>query len=246
MEQGVIDQVPRTFIPALNEDSGVESGSFGTPATDAWFKANGQPNYNNTAYIDLARQSQRDVATAFWRYPSRSLRSQLAAHVLWLEPADDHLLLRENRTAIDTDADWFDRLVLVRLGRPGLNQPRRLSMSAPDLGLDMHPFGQEALISISWTKLAMHVLAIAGGVATIRRGRRSGDRRLSAAWTFAVATYGVMMLASNALEFGENMRFGYESMPALLLLCGIGLEAVVSRLALPRATIPDEPGRHRV
>jgi hypothetical protein len=78
---------------------------------------------------------------------------------------------------------------------------------------------------VSWTNVALHLLALTGVIWAISSGQRIGDRSLVTFAAVAGTLLFVKMIASNLFEFGENERFGYEVFPSLLLLALLGVES---------------------
>ncbi|MDQ1431846.1 MAG: hypothetical protein QOF40_2448, partial [Actinomycetota bacterium] len=182
---------------------------YGVAATDSRYKSTGQPNYNASLYIDVAEQFQRDAIELLrdGGLPAVA-RAEAAAYTLWAQPGDDLLQLRRARAPIAGYADWFDRLVLLRPVATGWNNPDRFTANAGSF-----PVG-DALGSISYTLLALFALAIYGGVAGWRRGRR-GDPVLRCVCVAGLILVGYSTVIGNALDYRENNRFRVETSPVV-------------------------------
>jgi hypothetical protein len=202
---------------------------YGAPATDVPYKSTGQPNYNASLYLDVAKQYQRDAIELVrdGGVPAVT-RAEAAAYTLWAEPADDLLQLQKVRRPIAGYADWFDRLVLLRPVATGWNNPSRFTADAGSF-----PIG-DALGSVSYTLLALFALAIYGGVAGWRRGRR-GDPVLRCVCVAGLILVVYSTVVGNALDYRENNRFRVETSPVVLVLGALGAELVWRRVHARRA-----------
>jgi hypothetical protein len=199
---------------------------FGVAATDALFKSTGQPNYNASIYIDVSRQYQRDAIDLLRNGgPGAIVRAEAAAYALWAEPADDLLQLRHVRAPVAGYADWFDRLVLLRPAATGWNDPHRFTADS-----GAFPVG-DALGSISYTWLGLFALALYGGVAGLRRGRRNDDRVLRCVCAIGLILVVYSTVIGNAVEYRENNRFRFETAPVVLVLGALGAELACRHLS---------------
>ena len=99
------------------------------------------------------------------------------------------------------DADWFDRLILLRPVVTGWNDPARFAASS-----GAFPWG-EALGSVSYTILALVAFAAYGIVVA---WRRRGDRVLHTVVTVAAILLVWSIVVRNALDYRENNRFRVE------------------------------------
>jgi hypothetical protein len=196
---------------------------YGVAATDTLDKSTGQPNFNAALYIDVASQYLRDsVALLRDGGISAITRAELAAYTVWDEPGDDSLQLQKVREPIAGYADWFDRLALLRPVATGFNNPERFTASSGSF-----PWG-EALGSISYTLLALFALAVYGGIAGWRRGRR-GDRALHCVCAVGLVLLLYSVVIGNALDYRENSRFRVEVAPVTLVLGAVGVELLLRR-----------------
>ena len=201
---------------------------YGAAATDQLRKSTGQPNFNASLYIDVAKRYQQDAIDLLSDGgPAAVARAELAAYTVWAEPGDDALQLEHVRAPIAGYADWFDRLVLLRPVATGRNDPSRFAA-----GAGAFPWG-DALGSISYTLLAVFALAMYGAVAGWRRGTR-GDRALLSVCTVALVVLVYSVVLGNAFDFRENNRFRVEVAPVTLVLAGVGAELVLRRRASRR------------
>jgi len=151
---------------------------------------------------------------------------------VWAEPGDDLLQLRRARAPIGGYADWFDRLVLLRPVATGWNDPARFTADA-----GAFPVG-DALGSISYTLLALFVLAIYGGAAGWRRGRR-GNPVLDCVCVAGLVLIGYSVVIGNALDYRENNRFRVETAPVVLVLGALGAELIWQRMRARRRARDD-------
>jgi hypothetical protein len=197
---------------------------FGVAATDVLFKSTGQPNFNASLYLDVAQQYQQDALDLLRDGGVKAVaRAEAAAYTLWAEPADDLLQLRHVRAPIAGYADWFDRLVLLRPVATGWNNPDRFAADAGPF-----PVGN-ALGSISYTLLALFALALYGGIAGFRRGRR-GETVVQCVCAVGLIVIVYSTLVGNALDYRENNRFRFETAPAVLVLGALGAELTWQRV----------------
>jgi hypothetical protein len=205
---------------------------YGVRAADDWYKSTGQPNYNATLYAAVSSRYQHDAITLLRRGGLAAItHAEAAAYTVWAEPGDDLLQLRAIRAPIARYADWFDRVLLLRPVASGWNDPARFTASAGGF-----PVG-EALGSVSYTILAMVVLAVGGGVAGWRRGAL--PVRCVCAVGVIVLVYSVVV--GNALDYRENNRFRVEASPVVVVLGAVAAERIVRRAAgrRYRRTRPD-------
>ena len=218
---------------------------YGVAATDDLLKSTGQPNYNASLYVDVAKRYQSDAIDLLRDAGVAGLaRAEAAAYTVWAEPGDDLLQLRRARGPIAGYADWFDRLVLLRPVATGGNNPARFTADAGPF-----PVG-DALGSISYTLLALFALALYGGLAGWRRGR-AGDPVLRCVCVAGLIVVGYSTLVGNGLDYRENNRFRVETAPVVLVLGALGAELAAQRLSrwgLDRSgaiRAPAEPQRDR-
>jgi len=201
---------------------------YGVAATDSLFKSTAKPNYNASLYLDVAKQYQHDAIDLLRDGGLGALtRAEAAAYTVWAEPGDDLLQLRRARAPIGGYADWFDRLVLLRPVATGWNDPARFTADA-----GAFPVG-DALGSISYTLLALFVLAIYGGAAGWRRGRR-GNPVLDCVCVAGLVLIGYSVVIGNALDYRENNRFRVETAPVVLVLGALGAELIWQRMRTRR------------
>ncbi|HEX9504604.1 MAG TPA: hypothetical protein VGA62_01240, partial [Acidimicrobiia bacterium] len=197
---------------------------YGVAATDAPLKSTGQPNYNASLYIEVAKQYQRDAIDLLRDGGIPAIaHAEAAAYTVWAEPGDDLLQLRRVRAPIAGYADWFDRLILLRPVATGWNDPARFTANAGSF-----PVG-DALGSISYTLLALFVLAVFGGIAGLRRDRRN-DRALRCVCATGLILITYSTLVGNALDYRENNRFRVEAAPVVLVLGAVGAEELGRRV----------------
>lgn len=194
---------------------------FGVDATDSLFKSTGQPNYNASLYLDVAKQYQHDsIALLREGGLGAVARAEAAAYTVWAEPGDDLLQLRRARAPIAGYADWFDQLVLLRPVASGRNDPARFTADA-----GAFPIG-DALGSVSYSLLGVFALALCGGVVGWRRGR-GGDPVMSCVCSVGLVLIGYSVVIGNALDYRENNRFRVETGPVILVLAAVGAELAV-------------------
>jgi hypothetical protein len=202
---------------------------YGAAATDRLYKADGQPNFNASLYLDVSSRYRHDSVELLRDGGIGAVaRAELAAYTVWAEPGDDALQLRKVRRPIAGYADWFDRLVLLRPVAAGWNSPSRFTATA-----GAFPWG-DALASISYTLLALFGMALYGGIAGWRRGR-SGDRALRSVCAVSLVILVYSVVLGNALDFRENNRFRLEVATITLVLAALGAELVIQRVAANRA-----------
>jgi hypothetical protein len=196
---------------------------YGAAATDSLYKSTGEPNYNAGLYAAVSRQYQHD-SLELLRHGGISAiaRAEGAAYTVWAEPGDDSLQLRRARSAIAGYADWFDRLVLLRPVATGWNNPARFAADAGQF-----PIG-DALGSISYTLVLGFGLALFGGVAGWRQGRR-GQPALQCVCVAGLVVMVVSTVVGNALDYRENNRFRVETSPVVLVLASVGVEELWRR-----------------
>jgi hypothetical protein len=207
---------------------------YGNAATDRLYKSTGQPNFNASLYDDVAAQYQHDSIELLRRGGLGAVgRAELAAYTVWAEPGDDSLQLRSDRGPIAGYADWFDRLVLLRPVATGWNDPARFAASSGSF-----PIG-DALGSISYTVLALTVLAGYGIVAGWRRGGRGSALRTLVTVAGVILVWSIVV--DNALDYRENNRFRVEVGPLLLVLAAVGIELGIRRFTATRRPPADAP-----
>ena len=179
--------LPHTGVPALDETSN-----------------GGRVNYNNEAYIKVSNDYQHDVRVFVQDHPGfyahrvgESFRTSFASAV-------DYQAFRANRPHI---AD------LVSLESRLSGQLHGLVPVSPH---DDAPKWDE----IAWVIVFAYGLVIAAGSAigwrALRRRRWGGEARYARALVFIAGTVGYMLVTSNFVELGDNMRFRFESDPLVL------------------------------
>ena len=166
-----------------------------------------------------------------WRatFPETFLRAQLSAYTLWLSPSDSSGFVSATRARLGgyapplsiarhAHAAGFTYASRRRGGLAHAGLPQASSRRAPAL------VGHGNL-GVSWTNVALHLLALTGFIWAIWSGQRIGDRsRITCAAVAGSLLFVKLLVMSNLLEFGENERFGaYEAFPSLLLLAQVGL-----------------------
>jgi hypothetical protein len=87
---------------------------------------------------------------------------------------------------------------------------------------------------VSYTLLALFALAIYGGVAGWRRGRR-GDPVLRCVCVAGLILVGYSTVVGNGLDYRENNRFRLETSPVVLVLGALGAELAWQRVRARRA-----------
>jgi hypothetical protein len=227
-KRGVITERPVPFGPPTAYPY-YQPRVYGVAAVDRLYKSDGTPNFNSALYIAVAKQQQKEVLSA-WRatFPEAFLRAQLSAYTLWLSPSDSSGFVSANRARLGGYALRYQSLVMLTPQVSMTPHEEGGGLLTPDYRL-LHPDSRalwwDMATHVSWTNVALHLLALTGVIWAISSGQRRGDRSLVTFAAVAGTLLFVKMIASNLFEFGENERFGYEVFPSLLLLALLGVES---------------------
>ncbi len=155
-----------------------------------------EPNFNNPVYVKVSSLYLHDDLALIRARPGQYLRSVARAGVLWTVPPDEYPFIQANRKAIDTWADAYDRVVLLR--------PAAVPVIAPDSP------------DVSYTLIAVYALAVLGAPVLAWRRRRT-EKAQAALLAFLAVTTIFALVATSLIEFGENERFAMELGPLPLV-----------------------------
>lgn len=208
----------------------IRPDTYGVAATDQLYKRNGATNFNAALYLKVSDRFQSDALTVLRDGGVHGIaRAELASYALWNQPGDGYFRRSPDYHAIDGYTHWFDRLVMLRVRGSDYGDPGRFSVNPPTT-LEQSLF-MEILTSVSPTLIALQVLAVAGCVLGLRRGRQLGDPAMSTVAVTALVLYAWTMIIANAGEYGENDRFAVEIWPAVIVPAALALEFAARRVA---------------
>jgi len=204
----------------------------GAKALSQVSKANGQPNYNNRAYIGLSRrwlvQDEHFVADA----PSRYLRQVGRAVRMWFLPTDQYFGIQQvQHGSVGSYVDAYDHVVLLQAKR------------------DPTAIGSDVFFRVGPTPSELSITAIVEWIAAIL-----GFPVLVALWwrrrhglATGVLLMGLMALAwfatASLVENAENNRFRFEVGTIPLILAAAALSAALRALRhqRPSSTVAAQP-----
>lgn len=159
-------------------------------------KSSGHVNFAYECFLPVYDAARHDTLVALRADPASAVRAQLAAWHLSAVPAQDYVLVRDNRDALGP----FERVHRTAVG---------LVVPAPAL-VPLHDdvFGTYAGdVPISLTAVATTIAAVWAGAQGLRDWRRHGATapRATAAAVAMVVVW--TLVIGNTFEIGENMRF---------------------------------------
>ncbi len=192
----------------------------GIPVLDARAKTSGAANYNNLAYIEVARRAGADAGRVLRARPVSYLRGLAAAWLAFFQPADVYLLLAPNRGHIEALADGVNTV----LGRFARRPDSALRRSDPVR------YYARGLFSTLLLVLIAYLLVIIGGPAVLLFRRRLG-RHFGPGLLLIWATVCYVAVVGNGIEVGENNRFRFTLDPLVLAALGVAVEQLLRRLA---------------
>lgn len=185
----------------------------GHPVLDDARKSTGYVNYNQLAYVAVARDSMNDALYTMAHHPRVYLRSVARAWRLFLRPASDYPFLKENRDALGNYSRLYSHLIA---GQPIYPEDPQFAYERGQLG---------------YALAAGFFLVAAFGVVIAARWLR--HRSLSsrdALLLFMWLNVAYVSVVGNAFELDENQRFRFALHP--LLICMLCVLAVRVRRAM--------------
>jgi hypothetical protein len=183
-------------------------------------KSTGANNYNNLAYLAISNQYLKDALTVLKMYPKRSLVGIVKSWFDYFKSSSDHGYLRDNKEKVSSFNDIFDR---VFYGKVNIDLSRIIPSASPH--------GEERkshvylLLLVGLPAILLYGLKV--GMFGGPRGIGPDDRVLILYLCFNVI---YVALTVNLLSSAENNRYRYVTDPFYLILAGVLLQSVVSRL----------------
>jgi len=175
---------------------GVAPNRVGPEALTQVTKANGQPNLNNRAYIDISKHSLKNDLRFIRIDPVSYLKAVRIGAAIGVVPSDEYFFFSDLKSMTGYRT-FYDRFVLL--------QPSRYDY-ASFLYLHRGPSPSQ----VSWTNIA-ELLAAGTGipivVALSWRKRRRYAMACAVPWTMA----GAFLVVTTLTDVGENNRFHFES-----------------------------------
>jgi hypothetical protein len=199
----------------------------GVAVLDTRTKTGGAANYNNLAYVEVARRAGSDAWRVLRARPVSYLRGLAAAWLTFFQPPDLYLLLAPNRERIAALTDGVNT-VLGRFGRRPDSALRRT---------DPGSYYARGLLSTQLWAVIAYLLLMAGGPVMLVFRRRSNPL-LGPGLLLLWATVCYVALAGNLIEVGENNRFRFTADPLVLCALGVMLELLLRRVARSRCVRP--------
>ncbi len=201
-------------------------GCQGAAILCARLKSTGETNFNHRAYIAISRVMLQDDLVAIRSSPLTVLRRAASGfgHYLWPASTFDHVESNLNR--IRGWSELWDRYLFLRTELPGRAE-------APEWSRYIYPgLAFWVLLPMGW-----------GVVSVLRRaiGRNMGLTIGESAVTgliLLVLLYSATVL--NLFEYGENMRYRFETSPLGVVLIALMLTALLGRL-FRRSPAPATP-----
>ncbi len=174
------------------------------------WKSTGAPNYNHLAYIGISRQYLRD-SLALVRIRPVTLVSGLAnSWLAYFESATHYPFLAGNRGKIEALDELWNRLFYGKL--------------STTLVLVYPPANHELFIGL----LIGFPLLLVIGLRQLFRNRTDAPRCVVLIYICAIIIYTAFI--GNIFEAGENQRFRFMTDPLYLLLAGLCLEKLRTRV----------------
>jgi len=209
-QHGTISAI--SLIPPFSELEKYEPHLEPKPVTgisvlDQRKKASGVPNFNNIAYIDIARAYGQDALKILFVKPLAYLRGLAEAIGIFFIPADNYYFLRLNRKKFKTFARIFNAVLLGQFN-DRLNTSLRHSNPVT--------FYLQSFTNTGFILIAAYILAFIYGILLLRR-----RHPLSQSYFFLWLTLLYAFLVGNFTEVGENNRFRFVLDPLLLPFIGL-------------------------
>jgi len=176
-------------------------------------KASGVPNFNNIAYIDIARAYGRDALKILFIKPLAYLRGLAEAIGIFFIPADNYYFLRLNRKKLKTLARIFNAVLLGQFN-DRLNTSLRRSNPVT--------FYLQSFTNTGFILIAAYILAFIYGILLLRR-----RHPLSQSYFFLWLTLLYAFLVGNFTEVGENNRFRFVLDPLLFPFIGLFIQSLL-------------------
>ncbi len=166
----------------------------GVPVLDQVAKAHGDPNFHHLAYVAVAERYRQAALSAIRLRPRLYLRGVATGWRLFFRSSADSGWLEPNAGRVEPVERWY---------RAALGQRRRMT-------------GRAGADEFAWIFAAVTAVAVATALRHLRR--ESWRQARGATIAFMLFTIGYVALAGNALELGENNRFGFLVQPFVLAL----------------------------
>lgn len=197
----------------------------GVPAVDAPRKANGNPNFNHAAYMAIARIYARDAIWVIRKQTHvylQQVRTALAIHVL---PASDYIFLDANRAHIARYRALFD----------GVGGGGMLLGRLPHGQVDPWPPSLiDAFRRAPALPLGFVVLFTVGVVMAATAACDPASRLTRLALVLACWNVLWVAIVGSLFEVGENNRFRVAVNPHWLVLAGVALHQLTTRVRRAR------------
>jgi hypothetical protein len=205
----------------------------GIPALDLPTNENGQPNLNNSVYLQVSSRLLADDLRYIRARPGQYLSNATVGAMVWFAPPDQYAVVYRDWRHVRFLTDTVDRVV-------GWQPADGVDTTFADYGVTLrHP--EAAQLSYS-SLLEYTVLLLCTPAVVALRRRRLGAARVGAL-VFVWATIVYAFVLTSLVDVGENNRFRVElgALPFALSVV-VGLELI--RILVSRARRRRPPPAH--
>ncbi len=190
-----------TPFAELKDYGRTEDPKTGIEVLDRLYGLDGLINHNNYNYLEISRTLMGDVLQTLRRHPGIYLKRVAFAYFVYFTPMSDNGFLAENRMKISLYDRLWNRIIYGQyLSSRYLSEPKEVTIGdAPGT----------AIYYIRFHLLLFSLLAIGLSIHALVRSRNP-------LILFSAFVILYIMFFGNILEVGENNRFRFLSMPAML------------------------------
>ncbi len=170
----------------------------GVPALDEVTKRDGQPNYNNLAFVKISQEYLHDDLVFIRTEPGDYLAMVSRSATLFLVPGDEYPFVSRTETKISHWTRLYDGVVLWQLSNNEDAGIRAIFYDQPP-----EPSQVPYAVVLEW------LLALLGAPIVAVLLWKS-DRPTATTLLFLWITVGYAYVTTSFLEFGDNERFRFE------------------------------------